>query len=237
MILPVVVLAFWIFWNRPAKVLRSLQARIAMPSDSGPLLKMVDELARKVRVKKPRVYLVSEFSPNILVLSSFRSPMTLVISDGFLRALNEEELRSMILLALCQGSIAGRALHTRMAAAFFPLTKRMQTLPVVFQFFLAPLFCSLFFLFTQESKTRRGDSLASQHLEGWKIAAALQRLAVLGRKITWKRWDLSLDSLYLVSPLLLEGGPLTSFVPQPTVEQRRANLLQSSACETASSLT
>lgn len=236
-VLPVVVLALWMLWNRPAKILRSLQAKPANLTDHGTLLRMTEDLAKKVRVAKPKIYFVSEFSPNILILKPFRSPVTLVMSDGFLRALNEEELRAMILLSLCQGSVSGRSLHTLVAAAFFPLTKRMQTLPVVFQFFLAPLFCSIFFLFTQESKTKRGDLLASQYFEGWKIAASLQKLGVLGRKIAWKRWDLSLDSLYLVSPLLLEGGPLTSVVPQPTLEQRRAFLLQSSACETASSLT
>jgi Zn-dependent protease with chaperone function len=236
LLLPVAVLGLWMWWNRPAQILRALGAKPANARDHSALLALVEELARLVRQPKPKIFLISEFSPNVILLSRFRSPLELVISDGLLRAFTEEELRALILLSLCQGNGSGRWLHTRLVAAIFPLTKRLQRFSLFSQFLVAPTICSFFWFFTSSAKVAKTDALAAQVMAGWKIAAALQKLSVLGRKITWKRWDLSLDSLYLVSPLVLEGGPLATFVPQPSIEERRAFLLQSTACETAASL-
>lgn len=236
LLLPVAVLVFWVWWNRPARILRALESSPAQTRDHGALLDLVDELARSVRRPRPKIFLISEFSPNIIVFTRFRGPLDLVISDGFLRALTEEEMRALLLLAICQGHSPGRWLHTQLVAAVFPLTKRLQRFPLFSQLLVAPTICSFFWLVTGSTKVAKADARAAEIIAGWKIAAALQKLSVLGRKITWKRWDLSLDSLYLVSPLLLEGGPLATFVPQPSIDERRAFLLQSTACETAATL-
>jgi hypothetical protein len=57
------------------------------------------------------------------------------------------------------------------------------------------------------------------------VAAALQKAAVLGRKIPLRHWNFALDPLFLLSPLALDGGPFWVFLSQPSVEERRRALL------------
>jgi Zn-dependent protease with chaperone function len=236
-IIPVVLFVGFLFWNRPERMMSSLDLRPLLSNEGKQLQELLKDLAKRTRVPMPRVWLISEFSPNIVLLSRFRRPMEMILSDGLLRALNEEELRAILILALCQGNRKGRWWQTRMAAWIFPFSKRLQKFPIVSQILMVPAISSLFWLVTRPAQILKADQEAQTHIEGWKIAAALQKVSVLGRKITWKRWDLAIDSLYLVSPLLLEGGPFATLLPQPSIEDRRAHLLHSTACETSASLT
>jgi Zn-dependent protease with chaperone function len=236
-VLPVVLFVGFLIWNRPERMMRSLDLRLLPAGEGKQLQELLRDLAKRTRVPLPRVWLISEFSPNMILLSRFHKPMEMILSDGLLRALNEEELRAILILALCQGNRRGRWWQTRLAAFVFPFSKRLQRFPIFSQILMVPAISSLFWLVTRPSQILKADQEAQIHIEAWKIAAALQKVSVLGRKITWKRWDLALDSLYLVSPLLLEGGPFATLLPQPSVEDRRAQMLHSAACETSASLT
>jgi Zn-dependent protease with chaperone function len=86
------------------------------------------------------------------------------------------------------------------------------------------------------SIVRSADKKAEERGDALVVAAALQKMAVLARKIPLRRWNIALDPLFLLSPLALDGGPFWVFLSQPSVEERCEALLTGATCESAAGL-
>ncbi len=232
-----VLAASWLLWNSSVKrLLAWLEAR---PVGHFPVWRQVktrlEELARRERAACPQLYILPEFSPNALIVGKGRS-LKLALSEGLLRSLDAEELDAVLLLCLAHGSRPRRGLQTWLSLQLFPFARLLQTYPMPVQVMLAPWLTFLLRTVSPRAGVLRSDSLVQRREEALTAAAALQKMAVLGRKIPFRRWNFALDSLFLISPLTLDGGPFWVFLCQPSVEDRRANLLGSPACESSPSL-
>jgi Zn-dependent protease with chaperone function len=237
LVLALSLLAAWILWHSSVK--RLLAWLGARPVGHFPVWRQVksrlDELARRERLRSPQLYILPEFSPNALILRTVQG-VKLALSEGLLRSLSNEELDSILVLCLAHGSRPRRGLQTWLSMQLFPLARFLQTYPMPVQVILAPWLTFILRAVSPQSGVLRSDSKVSQRNEALTAAAALQKMAVLGRKIPLRQWNFALDSLFLLSPLTLDGGPFWVFLSQPSVEARRANLLGSPACESAPSL-
>lgn len=236
--LVLVLLVAYLRWVSPVRLLHRLDAR---PMDKGPVFRNVIELAgriaRRQRVPAPSLWVLPEFSPNALVLRPGGKNVYIALTEGLVRALSGEELEAALALCLAHGNQKGRTRQTWVAAFFFPLAKMVQGYPLPAQLLLSPVLSFTLRLAVRPSQFFLADEGAAQFSTGWRVAAVLQKLSVMARKIPLGRWNLALDSLFLVSPLTLEETPLWSFLAQPSVDRRRENLLRSAACERAPSLT
>jgi heat shock protein HtpX len=221
----------------PVRLLRRMEAR---PADRvaqwANVRSRLQEVARRQRLPMPRLWVLPEFSPNALVLRSWGRRTHLALTEGLVRSLSEEELDCALSLCLTHGAQRGRCFQTWVAAVFFPLAAAMQRYPLAAQLVLAPVLTALLRGGVSASLFLKADRAAAKFHGQWNVAAVLQKLSVLGRKIPLRRWNLALDSLFLLSPLSLDDTPLWSFVAQPPVARRRSLLLERSACESASSL-
>ena len=237
LLLAAAVLASWMLWHSSVKRLWAWLG--ARPVGHFPVWRQVktrlDELAHRGRVPSPQLYILPEFSPNALILKTPRG-VKLALSEGLLRSLNKEELEAILMLCLAHGARPRRGLQTWLAMQLFPLARFLQTYPMPVQVILAPWLTFILRAVSPQAGVLRSDSKVSQRNEALTAAAALQKMAVLGRKIPFRQWNFALDSLFLISPLTLDGGPFWVFLSQPSIEVRRANLLGSPACESAPSL-
>lgn len=229
-------------WHgRLRRLFRWLGAR---PVGQFPVWKQVrerlGELSRRERLPEPSLWILPEFSPNALILRSPKGTH-LALSEGLLRALSAEELDAVLVLCLAHASQPRRFLQTFLSLQLLPFARVLQGQPMALQLLLAP---SLTFLLRAASP-RKGvlaaDSHVSQREEAIQVAAALQKMAVLGRKIPLKQWNFAVDPLFLISPLTLDGAPFWLFLSQPPVEVRRERLLvtrnaPAEPCERATSL-
>lgn len=207
----------------------------AKPCPSDPLWRQVKELlfeiSREQRVEMPELLVLPEFSPNAIVLRKSKS--YILISDGMIRALSREELQATLSLLLAYSRVRGGWLQTRLAFLLFPLANAIQSGPLITQYLFFPIFSLFLRIWVRPEAVKKADQKAAQQVGAHQVAAALQRLSVLGRKIPVRRWNIALDHLFLLSPLVLERDPLWIFPSQPSIDQRREFLV---TCESAGSL-
>lgn len=214
----------------------------ARPAGQFPVWKQVslrlEELSRRERLPMPALWILPEFSPNALILKS-RGGVEIALSEGLLRSLDAAELDAVLVLCLAHGQRSRRRVQTLLSLLLLPIARWLQGLPAAFQLLLSPSLTFLLRLASPQAGVLSCDSKVSRREEALAVAAALQKMAVLGRKIPLKQWNFALDPLFLVSPLTLDGAPFWLFLSQPSVELRRERLLGyrgGSPCESAPSL-
>lgn len=197
----------------------------------------LDVMSHRHRVARPRLFILPEFSPNALVLRFGVREAHIVLSEGLVRSLGAAEIDAILSLCLATAHQRGRMVQTWLAFAFLPFGRALQSYPLVFQIFIAPVLAFFLRLGAGPQFTYRVDSRAAKLVGPLVLAAALQKVSVLGRKIPLRRWNLALDPLFLLSPLTLDGNPIWVFLSQPSIEERRSSLLRLTSCESAPSLT
>ncbi|MGZ3693506.1 MAG: M48 family metalloprotease [Bdellovibrionota bacterium] len=227
-----ILYAWYLGWLALPRLLRRLEANPAQRQE--PIWLQVQERLEEVsaayRVKVPELRVLPEFSPNALLARRGRSAYV-VLSEGLVRTLSGEELDAALALCLAHVYARGRTRHTMVALALFPFAQFLQSYPVVFQFLFSPPLTFCLRLASGPKRVLGADRYASQQVDRFRLAAMLQKISVLARKIPLERWNLALDSLFLVSPLALESQPFHFYFLQPSVAQRRALLLGPDACE------
>ncbi len=219
---------------------RLIQWLGAREIENDPVWRKVQEklayLAHRQRVPQPKVWILPEFAPNALVLRSRGTPAQLLLTEGLLRALSSEELDAALALCLAHGYQARRRAATTWCLIFFPFSRLLQTYPLGLQLFLFPMISFLLRLVIWPRSMKAADQNVAEGQSSLVVAAVLQRLVVVNKKIPLQRWNLALDGLFLLSPLVLEESPFWVFPLQPSIPQRRAWLLEGTACETQPSL-
>ena len=128
----------------------------------------------------------------------------------------------MLSLCLSHGGGHRRRAQTAIALQLFPFASWLQSYPVILQILLSPWIVALNRIFGSPRRVLVADAKAGRSL---KAAEALRKMSVLGRKIPLKHWNFALDSLFLISPLRLDGGPFWVFLSQPPVEERMNALM------------
>ena len=233
-----VLLVIYLRWVSPRRILRSLSAR---PLDQSSVQRNIrarmGTLAHRQRMPLPTLWILPEFTPNALLLRSSRGRLHVALTEGLVRTLSGEELDSALALCLTHGHQRGRLWQTWVASFFFPIPRLVQGYPLPAQFLLAPLFSLLLRIAAGPGRFFRSDLDAAQHQSALSVAALLQKLSVLGKKIPLRNWNMALDSLFLVSPMALDESPFWVFLAQPSVERRREKLLTGLSCENSPALT
>ncbi len=194
------------------------------------------ELARRQRVATPEFSILPEFSPNALVLVRPGGKRHFLLSEGLVRVLSNGELEAVLALCLAQSGQRTRSVQTNCALLLFPLARFVYKLPQSLQTLIYPWFTFLQRLLAGPAVCTYSDRLAAEWVGPHRVAAALQRLSVLARKLPPQRWNIALDPLFLISPTILDGGPFWLFPSQPSVEKRR-DLVLALSCESSVSLT
>lgn len=238
LILALFLVLLYLRWVSAPRLLRWMNGRPL--DDNSPVWQNVRlrlaEACKRHRVPVPHLWILPEFSPNALILRPWGGRVYLALTEGLVRALSEEELDCALSLCLAHGNQRGRSFQTCVGSIFFPLARIVQGYPLPAQILLSPVLNALLRLAIGPSHFLKADLAAANFQTQWRIAAALQKLSVMGRKIPLRHWNLALDSLFLVSPLALDETPFLSFLAQPSVEARRRQLLERPTCESAASL-
>lgn len=217
-------LAAWWLWNSSLpRLWRRLEAR---PASHFPVWlrarERLEQAALQDRLSRPpSLWILPEFSPNALVARK-GGVVHVALTEGLIRSLDDSELDAMLGLCLAHGASRQRSVQTAVALQLYPFARLLQSYRPAVQIFLAPWITALVRLVSAPSRVFEADRRCRDSLF---VAAALQKAAVLGRKIPLRHWNFALDPLFLLSPLSLDGGPFWVFLSQPTVEERRRALL------------
>lgn len=238
------LLNFGSWWFSDSIVLRLSRAREVTPQEAPELHQMVETLAARANMPKPRVYLMDTDMPN--AFATGRSPQkgAVAVTTGIMRLLNKDELAGVIAHELAHikhrdtlissiaatfagavGMLADMAMWAMIFGGFGGDDEDEGPAGIVggiLTIMLAPMIAVIIQLAISRSREFAADAGAARLMgDPMPLVNALRKLD------DWKKGghvNPATASLYIVNPL--SGGGLTElFSTHPRTEKRIENLM------------
>ena len=226
------------YWFSDKIVLALYKAKELEAYDSPMLHSMVEELAQKAGLPKPKIYLVPQAAPNAFATGRNPEHAALAVTEGILKILSPNELRGV--LAHEMGHIANRdiLIQTVVAVMASCITSFAYMLkfgaifggrdsqgagfaPLVLAI-LAPIAALLIQMGISRSREYGADSTGAELSgEPEALASALAKLSTSAQKLPMQAQE-STAHMFIVNPL--SGGFASLFSTHPPVEERIARL-------------
>ncbi len=234
------------YWYSDKIVLSMYKARELAPSDAPALHHMVEELAARAGIPKPRVCIIPEQAPNAFATGRDPEHGVVAVTEGLMHMLSPEELRGVIAHEI--GHIANRDILIQtvagvLASAIVSIANMMQfaalfgmgrsddeesgggsILSGILLAILAPIAASIIQMAISRSREYLADDTGA-HISGdpLALAGALQKLQNYSKQIPMKNGNASTEQMFIVSPLF-GGGMSNLFSTHPPIEERVARL-------------
>lgn len=232
------------YWYSDKIVLSMYSARELSPEEAPYLHQIVEELAARAGIPKPRVCIVPEEAPNAFATGRNPENAVVAVTDGIMRLLRPQELRGVIAHEI--GHIVNRDILIQtiagvMASAIVTLANILQfsaifggnrdengnsnPLAALVLAILAPIAASLIQMAISRSREYLADdtgaALCGQPLA---LAGALHRLGQASGQIPMHQGNPSTEQMFIVTPLFGNGGMARLFSTHPPLEERIARL-------------
>lgn len=232
------------YWYSDKIVLSMYSARELTPEEAPYLHQIVEELAARAGIPKPRVCIVPEEAPNAFATGRNPENAVVAVTDGIMRLLSPQELRGVIAHEI--GHIVNRDILIQTIAGV--MASAIVTLANILQFsaifggnrdengnsnpiaalvlaILAPIAASLIQMAISRSREYLADdtgaALCGQPLA---LAGALHRLGQASGQIPMHQGNPSTEQMFIVTPLFGNGGMARLFSTHPPLEERIARL-------------
>ena len=233
------------YWYSDKIVLSMYRARETALEEAPYLHRIVEELADKAGIPKPRVCIVPEEAPNAFATGRDPRHAVVAVTEGILRLLSPEQLRGVIAHEI--GHIVNRDILIQTIAGV--MASAIVTLANIFQFtaifggnrneeggsnpiaalvlaLLAPIAAGLIQMAISRSREYLADDTGAElcgHPQD--LAEALQRLGESSGRIPMRAGSPSTEQMFIVTPLFLSGGMSSLFSTHPPLEERIARLM------------
>ncbi len=230
------------YWFSDKIVLSMYSARELSPEEAPYLHQIVEELAARAGIPKPRVCIVPEEAPNAFATGRNPDNAVVAVTDGIMRLLSPQELRGVIAHEI--GHIVNRDILIQTIAGV--MASAIVTLANILQFgaifggnregnsnpiaalalaILAPIAATLIQMAISRSREYLADdtgaALCGQPLA---LAGALHRLGQVSGQIPMQQGNPSTEQMFIVTPLFGNGGMARLFSTHPPLEERIARL-------------
>jgi len=239
-----VVMNFGSYWYSDKIVLKMYRAREVTPAESPNLHKIVDGLALKANIPKPKVYVVDSGMPNAFATGRDPQHAAVAVTTGILNLLSFEEIEGVLahelahvknrdtLISAVAATIAGvitmLATWARWAAIFGGFGGRDDDNGGIVGFIvmavLAPLAATLIQLAISRSREFAADEEGARiSKKPWALADALEKLEYGNSHFRPSMRDVQAKEttahMFIVNPL--KGGTIQSlFMTHPVTEER-----------------
>jgi heat shock protein HtpX len=235
------------YWFSDKIVLRTYGAQPLSESQAPDIHRMVEELCREADIPKPKVYVITEESPNAFATGRNPQHGAIALSTGIIKVMNRKELKGVIghelshirhrdtLIQTAAATIAGAIMFLAYQMRWFAFLGGMGggrddddgggILGLLAMAVLAPIAAVLIQMAISRSREYKADAGAaalSHNPEG--LASGLEKLGHYTRRIPMRATSQTAH-LFIVSPL--SGKSLTSiFSTHPPLEERIKRLRQ-----------
>ncbi|AKB30561.1 Peptidase M48, Ste24p precursor [Methanosarcina siciliae T4/M] len=239
-----VIMNFGSYWYSDKIVLKMYRAREVTPAESPNLHKIVDGLALKANIPKPKVYVVDSGMPNAFATGRNPQHAAVAVTTGILNLLSFEEIEGVLahelahvknrdtLISAVAATIAGvitmLATWARWAAIFGGFGGRDDDNGGIIGFIvmavLAPLAATLIQLAISRSREFAADEEGARiSKKPWALADALEKLEYGNSHFKPGIRDVQAKEtsahMFIVNPL--KGGTLQSlFRTHPVTDER-----------------
>lgn len=236
-------LNFFAYWNSDKMALAMNKARMVSPEEAPDLHRVVEKLAGRAGLPKPKVYIVNNHTPNAFATGRNPEHAAVAVTTGLLQLMDRDELEGVLAHEL--GHVKNRdilisSIAAVMAGAISYLATMAQwalifggrgdddeggnPLVMLVMMIVAPLAAALIQMAISRSREYQADSEgAAISGQPRSLASALQKLTSYNRQQPMKVNPASAQ-MYIVNPL--SGGTLAGlFSTHPPVEERVKRLL------------
>jgi heat shock protein HtpX len=226
-------------------VLALHRARELAPTEAPDLHLLVQDLARRAEIPRPRLFLIDDPQPNAFATGRNPAHGVVAVTSGLLQALDQRELRGVlahelahirnrdILVASIAAALASLLTWMAQALAFGALFGGQTddedegggVLGGLLFAFVAPVAATLVQLGISRSREYLADETGAALTgdpEG--LARALERLERAAEVIPATTGSPATASLFIVSPLVRPGAVLRLFSTHPATDERVARL-------------
>ena len=240
------------YWYSDKIVLSMYSARELSPEEAPYLHQIVEELAARAGIPKPRVCIVPEEAPNAFATGRNPEHGVIAVTDGIMRILSPEELRGVIAhemahianrdiliqtIAGVMGSVIVMLANMMQFTAFFGGSRGNDNegggtspLAAIFMAILAPIAASLIQMAISRSREyladETGASLCGQPLA---LAGALHKLSGAAGALPLRSGNACTEQMFIVKPVFGFGGSMDNlFSTHPPIEERIQRLVDMS---------
>ena len=227
------------WWWSDRLVLGMYGAKQVPPGRAPELHAMVERLSQRAGIPKPRLYLISNPSPNAFATGRSHAQAAVAVTEGALRLLSHEELEGVLghelahvrnrdtlvatLAAALAGAIMFLASWARWAAIFGGWRRDDEEgaggLELLALAIIAPLAALLIQMAISRSREYLADETGARLCgDPLKLARALERLEQAAARVPLQA-NPATAHMFIVNPLR-GGGVLSLFSTHPPIEER-----------------
>lgn len=230
------------YWYSDKLVLKMYKAQELSPGDAPHIHRVVEEMAGKADIPKPRIYLIPQDQPNAFATGRNPENAVVAVTRGIVNILSPDELKGVLAHEL--GHIANRDILVQTIAAVLAgaivFVANMLQWTAIFGIgsdddeganpiaalamaFLAPIAAGLIQMAISRSREYLADDTGAK-LAGnpLHLAGALGKLDSASRQIPMKGSPAT-ENMFIVNPFR-GGGPKSLFSTHPPIEDRIARL-------------
>ncbi len=237
---------FFAYWFSDKMALAMSGARPVSESEAPELHRMVEELARRAGLPKPRVYIIPQETPNAFATGRNPKHAAVAVTAGILRLLSTEELMGVlshelahiknrdILISSIAAVLAGAISYLANMAQWGLLfggfggsdddDNPLGIVGVILMMILAPIAAMLIQMAISRSREFLADATGAKILgDPVPLASALKRLEEWNHRLPMQV-NPATAQMYIVNPLA--GGSFANlFSTHPPIEERINRLL------------
>jgi len=235
-----VLMNFGMFFFSHKLILMMYRAKPASKSDYPHLHKMVEDIAHKIGIPKPTLYIVPTQTPNAFATGPSPKKAVVACTEGILSLLNDHELKGVLAhelshvknrdmlvttIAATLAAVISYLAHMAQYAAIFGGMGRDRNnggniLGVLLLAILAPIIALLLQLAISRSREYLADETGAKTLkDSHGLANALHKLELGNRAHPLKHGNPTTSSLFIVNPFTA-GGLVSLFSTHPPTAER-----------------
>ena len=233
------VMNFGSYWFSDKIVLAMYRAKELTPTEAPEIHQMVDELAQRGGLPKPRIYMIPSEAPNAFATGRNPEHAVVAVTQGIVRLLNPEELKGVlahelghvknrdILIGSIAATLAGVVMMLASMARFAAIFGLGGSdddgggiIGLILMSILAPLGAMLIQMAISRSREYLADETGAR-LAGnpRSLASALEKLASASQRIPMQEAKPATAHMFIVNPL--SGGGFSKwFSTHPPMEER-----------------
>jgi heat shock protein HtpX len=235
------VMNFSSYWFSDKIVLAMYRAKELSPSEAPEIHRMVEELAQRGELPKPRIYMIPSETPNAFATGRNPEHAVVAVTSGIVRLLEPEELKGVLAHELGHvknrdiliGSIAATLAGVVMMLASMARWAAIfgfgggddddgggNIIALILMSIVAPLAAMLIQMAISRSREYLADETGAR-LAGnpRSLASALEKLASASQRIPMQQASPATAHMFIVNPLS-GGGFSRWFSTHPPVEER-----------------
>ena len=241
-----ILMNFGSYWLSDKIVLSIYRAREVLPHEAPGLHRIVEELAYKAGIPKPKVYIIPTESPNAFATGRNPKNSAVAVTEGILKLLSEEELKGVlaheiahiknrdILIQTVAATLAGVIMFVadmiRWGAIFGGFGSDddeggINPFVAIIIAILAPIAAVLIQLAISRSREYLADSTGAKLVGNpYPLAKALEKLEAYSKAVPMQMGTPATAHMFIVNPF--SGRFLiTLFSTHPPIEERIKKLL------------